>query len=124
MENQNQTIEDNEITQGGVTEGKEIAIIAYLTIIGLIIAFVMNRDKKYEFASYHIKQVLGLAVIGLAIYVLSMLVPIAGWIFSILITIPMLIIWLLGLMNAINGKKKPIPVIGKYAIDWFKNVDV
>lgn len=27
-------------------EGKNIAIIAYITIIGLIVAFVMNNDKK------------------------------------------------------------------------------
>ena len=38
------------------SEGKNIAIISYITIIGLIIAFVMNNDKKDAFASYHIKQ--------------------------------------------------------------------
>lgn len=29
-------------------EGKNIAIIAYITIIGLIVAFVMNNDKKKQ----------------------------------------------------------------------------
>lgn len=53
-------------------EGKNIAIIAYITIIGLIIAFVMNNDKKDAFASYHIKQSLGLAVTGLALGVIGM----------------------------------------------------
>ena len=120
---ENQTIEDKEFTQDGVIEGKEIAIISYITIIGLIIAFVMNREKKYDFASYHIKQMLGLAVIGLIVFVIGQ-IPILGWIFSILVAIPMLIIWIMGLMNAVNGKKKPIPVIGKYALDWFKNVEV
>jgi len=28
------------------SEGKTIAIIAYITIIGLIIAFVMNDEKR------------------------------------------------------------------------------
>ena len=35
---------------------KSIAIIAYLTLIGLIVAFVMNNDKKQPFAAYHIRQ--------------------------------------------------------------------
>lgn len=29
-----------------IKEGKNIAIISYITIVGLIIAFVMNNDKK------------------------------------------------------------------------------
>ena len=123
MEKHNQTIEEKDFTNDNVVEGKEIAIIAYLTIIGLIIAFVMNKDKHYDFASYHIKQVLGLAVIGLIVFVIGQ-IPILGWIISILVFIPLLIIWIMGLMNAINGKKKPIPLIGKYALDWFKNIDV
>ena len=123
MEKHSQTIEEKEFSNDNVVEGKEIAIIAYLTIIGLIIAFIMNKDKHYDFASYHIKQVLGLAVIGLIVFVIGQ-IPILGWIISILVFIPLLIIWIMGLMNAINGKKKPIPLIGKYALDWFKNVDV
>ena len=111
MEKHNQTIEEKDFTNDNVVEGKEIAIIAYLTIIGLIIAFVMNKDKHYDFASYHIKQVLGLAVIGLIVFVIGQ-IPILGWIISILVFIPLLIIWIMGLMNAINGKKKPIPLIG------------
>ncbi len=31
-------------------DGKQIGMIAYLTVIGLIIAFVMNSEKKSEFA--------------------------------------------------------------------------
>ena len=123
MEKHSQTIEEKEFSNDNVVEGKEIAIIAYLTIIGLIIAFIMNKDKHYDFASYHIKQVLGLAVIGLIVFVIGQ-IPILGWIISILVFIPLLIIWIMGLMNAINGKKKPIPLIGKYALDWFKNIDV
>ena len=41
---------------GTVQEGKTIAIISYITIIGLIIAFIMNQSKKNSFASFHIRQ--------------------------------------------------------------------
>ena len=54
-----------------INEGKNIAIIAYITIIGLIIAYVMNNDKKDAFATYHIKQSLGLAATGLALALLA-----------------------------------------------------
>ncbi len=48
---ENQQSQSNLIEKTG--EDKTIAVIAYLTFIGLIIAFVMNNDKKYEFASFH-----------------------------------------------------------------------
>ena len=32
--------------EGSVQDGKTIGLIAYLTLIGLIIAFVMNNEKK------------------------------------------------------------------------------
>jgi len=42
--------------QSTIDEGKTIAIISYLTLIGLLIAFIMNNDKKNEFAKFHIGQ--------------------------------------------------------------------
>ena len=82
-----------------VNEGKNIAIIAYITIIGLIIAYVMNNDKKDAFATYHIKQSLGLAATGLALGIVGM-IPILGWIINILGIIVLLYMWVMGLMNA------------------------
>ena len=46
---------------------KTIAIIAYLTVIGLVVAFVLNNEKKDEFAAFHIKQSLGLVIISLGL---------------------------------------------------------
>jgi uncharacterized membrane protein len=104
-----------------VNEGKNIAMIAYITIIGLIIAFVMNNEKKDAFASYHIRQSVGLAVTGLALGIVGM-IPILGWIINILGIFVLLYMWVMGLMNAINGKESPVPFLGeKYKI-WFKNI--
>lgn len=102
-------------------EGRDIAIIAYITIIGLIIAFIMNREKQYQFANYHIKQMIGLAIIGLIVFIIGQ-IPILGWIVSILAFIPLLILWLIGLMNAVNGKEKPIPLVGNLFSDLLKNI--
>lgn len=104
-----------------VNEGKNIAIIAYVTIIGLIIAFVMNNDKKDPFAAYHIKQSFGLALTGLALGVIG-LIPILGWIINILGIFVLLYMWFIGLMNAINLKESAVPFLGEKFKIWFENI--
>lgn len=101
--------------------GKDIAIIAYLTIIGLIAAFIMNSEKKAPFANYHIRQVLGLALTGISLGVIG-IVPILGWLVAIFGSIILLVMWVVGLINAINGKEKPVPILGKKYEEWFKGV--
>ena len=46
--------------------GKNLAIVAYITFIGMFIAYTINRDKKDAFATAHIKNMCGL-VFGLLI---------------------------------------------------------
>lgn len=94
-------------------EGKTIAIISYLTWIGLIIAFVMNSEKKNEFAKFHIRQALLLFLAALLVGI-----PILGWIWGILI----FVLWIMGLVSAVNGEQKEVPVLGKLAQDWFKGL--
>lgn len=112
---------ENQVTQQAINEGKNIAMIAYLTIIGLIIAFVQNGEKKNAFATYHIRQSLGLFVTGLAFGVVSV-IPVLGWIISGLGFIVMVVLWLLGFMNALNGKMEPVPVLGEKYNEWFAGI--
>ncbi len=102
-------------------EDKKIAIISYITIIGLIIAFVMNNDKKLPFARYHIRQSLGLAATGLALGIVGV-IPFLGWIINLLGIFVLLYMWIMGLMNAINEKEKPAPILGKKYEEWFKGI--
>lgn len=95
-------------------DGKNIALIAHLTLIGWIIAFVMNNNSKSEFGSFYIRQVLGLGLCGL---VLSF-IPLLGWIVSLLI----FVLWIMSLIGALNGEKKLTPVLGEYFQDWFKSL--
>ncbi len=118
MENSETTLPNTATT---TIEGKNIAIISYITIIGLIVAFVMNNEKKNEFAKYHIIQSLGLALTGLALGVIG-LIPILGWIINIVGIFVLLYMWILGLMNAINEKEKPVPFLGKHFEKWFTNL--
>ncbi len=103
------------------TQGKTIAIISYITIIGLIIAFIMNNDKKDAYASYHIKQSLGIALTAFALSAIGV-IPILGWIISFLGIFFVLFLWIMGLINAVSGKKKPVPILGKKFEEWFKGI--
>lgn len=102
-------------------QGKNIAVIAYITIIGLIVAFVMNNEKKDAFAAYHIKQSLGLACTGLALGLIGM-IPVLGWIINVVGIFVLLYMWVIGLMNAFNGKESPVPFLGEKFLEWFKNI--
>lgn len=125
MEQNTQAVTDpmpvNDIDRPAATEGKEIAIIAYITIIGLIAAFIMNSEKKAAFANYHIRQVLGLAVTGLAMGIIG-IIPILGWLVVIVGSILLLVMWIVGLINAINGVAKPVPILGEKYEKWFEGI--
>lgn len=104
-----------------VEEGKTMAIIAYITIFGLIIAFIMNNDKKNSFTSYHIRQSLGLGITALALGLVNY-IPFIGWILGMVGTILLIILWVMGLMSALNGEEKPVPVLGEKYQEWLKGI--
>lgn len=85
--------QENRFLSQDIEEGKTIAIIAYITVIGLIVAFVMNSDKKNKYAAFHIRQSLGIGITGLALGVVN-IIPILGWIVSIVGVIFVFAMWL------------------------------
>lgn len=101
----------------GVEEGKTMAIISYITWIGLLVAFIMNNDKKNQFAKYHIRQSLLLTLVGIAGSFVFW-IPLVGW----ALAIGLLVLWVMGLLSAINGQEKEVPLLGKYAQEWFKGL--
>jgi len=98
-----------------LSDGKNVAIIAHITIIGWVIALVMNNgEKKTEYASFYIRQMLGLAICA----ILLSLIPVIGW-FTF---IAFIILWIMSLIGSLSGEKKLTPVIGQYFQDWFKSL--
>jgi uncharacterized membrane protein len=102
-------------------QGKDIALISYLTLIGLVIAFVMNNDKKHEFVKFHIRQSLGLFLTAIALSFIS-IIPILGWLVWIVGIFLLLYLWIKGLLNAINGKQEVLPILGEKYAEIFKNL--
>ena len=80
---------------------KTTSIVAYITWIGLLIAFCAG-DR--EGAKFHLNQALVIFLFGLLGWI-----PRIGWIWSIF----MLVCWVMGLIAAINQEEKPVPLIGQ-----------
>jgi uncharacterized membrane protein len=111
--------ENNTNTGMQQMDGKSIAIISYLTIVGWVIALVMNSNNKSQLAIYHIRQSLFIMLVGIAFYIaqtMLLFIPYLGWLVSLLlfpVGLALFVLWIMGLISAINGEEKPIPIVGE-----------
>lgn len=99
-------------------KGKISAVIAYITMLGWVIALFMNRDPKNEFSAFHIRQALGLHLLFLFLAVIA--TGFNNWSATIGFYVFIYILLIFGLSQAIVGKKTLIPFIGTYFQQWFK----
>ncbi|MBT8262363.1 MAG: hypothetical protein KJO05_06045 [Bacteroidia bacterium] len=97
--------------------GKSKAIIAYITIVGLLIAISMNKDEPHDFATWHIKNMFGLTLMFFISVAMSyqeyLLFP--GRIFFF----GSMFFWLFSLVMAIANKKVGIPFLSDKFDSWF-----
>lgn len=98
-------------------EGRTTAIVAYLTIVGALIAMSMNSEPKNAFARFHTRQAFGLHAIfiGCALLVNQWLNEYAFfglYLFYI-------ILWVYGFLGAVGNKEQSVPVLGPYFQKWF-----
>ncbi|MDC9723006.1 MAG: hypothetical protein PSN34_09585 [Urechidicola sp.] len=98
---------------------KSAAIISYFWWIGLLIAFIMNNNNKSYFASFHIRQSIGLSILS---FFIGLLVQIGFTTFAPILFLGLFILWVIGLLSAIKGETKPIPLFGDLFQDWFKSI--
>jgi uncharacterized membrane protein len=103
-----------------IDEGKSTAITSYILIVGVLIALSMNSENKNPYASFHIRQGLGLTltfiIIGVSIsYFESIMVAAPMWIFISVLTI-------YGIFTAARGEMTPLPLLGKWFQKWFSNI--
>jgi len=108
------------MTDETILEGRSYAIISYITIIGTIIAFFINNDKKNDFASFHIRQALGLWLTFFALgYVVGIfdnwLITFAFWLFFG-------ILFIYGFINAVAGKPQAVPIVGEFFQKIFSSI--
>ncbi|TAL04455.1 MAG: DUF4870 domain-containing protein [Verrucomicrobia bacterium] len=103
-------------------EDKTVAILSYITLIGFIAAIVIHSNKKTKLGAFHLRQVLGFFITGIVVGVggvVLALIPILGILMLLAIWLGMFVFWILGLIAAINGQMKPMPVVGQLYQNWF-----
>jgi len=102
-------------------EGRTLAIISYLTVLGLIIAFVLNMNRNSKFAKFHIRQSLLIFISSIVVSVLYY-IPIFGGVLRFIGVLIIVILTIYGIVTAVEGKEKKMPLIGDYAKEWFKGL--
>ena len=108
------------MTEDTIQQGKAMAILSYFTFVGLIIAIIMNLEKKNPFTYFHVRQMLGLVIMLIASNIIEKYVDswlgTIGWVITF-------VSWLFGLFYALKSEAKPIPIIGEKFQEWFQNIN-
>jgi uncharacterized membrane protein len=106
--------------ENSVEEGKIAAITSYVLVVGVLIAMSMNSENKNSFASFHIRQALGISLTFISLGLIisnfdSLMISAPMW-------ISVSVLWSYGIFSAINGTTKPLPLLGNYFQKWFKSI--
>ncbi len=94
-------------------------------IIGFVIAIVLHSSKKTALGAFHLRQVLGLFITGLVIWIPCLIISFIPFVNFLMILIwpavgiSLFVFWIMGLIAAINGQQKHMPVVGEYYQKWF-----
>jgi uncharacterized membrane protein len=99
-----------------VEKNKVMGILAY---IGILVLVPILAAKDSPFARYHANQGLVLfitAIVGWIPLMILTFIPVIGCIAAIILLcwwLGVLVMMILGIINAANGRMVPLPVIGK-----------
>lgn len=93
-------------TKEDIEKNKLNAVLAYLGIL-IIVPLISEDAKKSPFAKFHLNQGLVL-LIAWVISSFVIWIPLLGWAVGIFL----FVIWLMGLISAIQGEMKRVPLLG------------
>ncbi|MBT8296533.1 MAG: hypothetical protein KJO51_08960 [Gramella sp.] len=101
-------------------QAKTTAVVAYITIIGTIIAYFMNLEPKDKFASFHIRQAFG---INITFYLIGALMGLfdQGFIIGAFYVF-FFVLWGYGVIMAIKGEEREVPILGPLFQKWFSTI--
>lgn len=101
-------------------DGKTTGILSYITIIGLLYAWYTNKQNNNYFTSFHVRQSIGLHILYFAnkFIVYGYFGATAGSIGRI----GVLILFVLGIISAVQEELKLVPLFGEKFQEWFKNI--
>lgn len=92
-------------------------IIGYIFPILFFIPLVMDDLKTNVYSKFHANQQLVLFLAAIAVNIVGSIIPILGWFIILPIgSIILIVLAIIGIINAVKGKQKPLPMIGKISI--------
>lgn len=104
-------------TKGDKKVNVEMAVVAYI----IFLIPLLTESKNDPFVKFHLKQAILLVIVAVGGSVISSVIPLLGWfILGPIVTIFCLVLWIMGIINALNKKMKELPLIGKYAEQLLK----
>lgn len=93
-----------------IEKNKVMAVLAYILFF---IPLLAAKDSK--FARFHTNQGLVLFLGGIVASVVAV-IPVIGWIVAPIAGLVITVLAVIGIINALNGRAKELPVIGKFKI--------
>ena len=93
-----------------IEKNKVMAVLAYILFF---IPLLAAKDSK--FARFHTNQGLVLFLGGIIASVVAV-IPVIGWIIAPIAGLVITVLAVIGILNALNGRAKELPVIGKFKI--------
>lgn len=94
---------------------KTLSIVSYITLIGWLVAYLNGKEKADSLLKYHLRQALGLAIVSIIfnviLTVVATIVPALS--FLGIAGLVIVVLWVMGIINAANGAEKPTPLVGK-----------
>ena len=93
-----------------IEKNKVLAVLAYILFFVPLLA---AKDSK--FARFHTNQGLVLFLGGIIASVVAV-IPVIGWIVAPIAGLVITVLAVIGIINALNGRAKELPVIGKFKI--------
>ncbi|NJB35520.1 MULTISPECIES: hypothetical protein [Flavobacteriaceae] len=100
-------------------KGKTTAIVAYLTLVGCLIAITMNLEPKNTFARFHIRQAFGIHILFHAMAIVATYAGIAVASATTVLYLLYMAMWIFGFVQALNLSTKPLPFLGPLFQKWF-----
>ncbi|MGC1472702.1 MAG: hypothetical protein WA775_08930 [Psychroserpens sp.] len=97
-----------------------LAIVAYITLIGTIVAFFLNRENRNTLVTFHIRQALGLWLLQMVLgYFIgafdSVMLSTSFWIFFI-------VLFIYGIFSAVGKKMNAVPILGPFFQKLFASI--
>lgn len=99
-----------------VEENKAMAIIGYIIPI-LFFVPLLSDAKNIPYAKFHANQQLNLLLAAIAVNIVGTVIPFIGWFIILpLGSLALIVLAIMGIINAAKGEMKKLPIIGDFSL--------